>query len=154
MERIKDLLLKLVYFLILIYLIVFIPIIWNYYPLIVVSGSMEPTLKVGGILYYHEKNINEFKKNEILVYRYKNHIISHRIVNKNSDSFITKGDANKKNDSKVIYHNQIIGEGTNFCIPYIGYYIDYIYHHKYLLIITTIILLIDLYGRREIIKNE
>lgn len=154
MEAIKGLSLKVIYILVVIYLIVFIPVIWNYYPLIIVSGSMEPTLKVGGILYYHEKEIKNFKNGEILVFKTKKHIVSHRIVKINNTNFITKGDANKNNDSKYVKHNQIIGQGTNYSIPFVGYYVDYIYHHKYLLLILSSILIIDIYRKERIIKNE
>lgn len=149
---IKDILLKLITLLLFLYLIVFIPIIWGYHPLIIVSNSMEPTLKVGGILYYHKESINSYKKNDILVFKIKNNIISHRIIKINDNSFITKGDANKKIDSSNIVYNQIIGKGTNFSIPYIGYYIDFIHRHKYLLLIVCITSIISL--RKAVLKNE
>lgn len=147
MDILKSIILKVLLVFTEIYIVVFIPILWNYYPLIIVSGSMEPTLKVGGILYYHTINIDDYNKNDILVYKAKNHIISHRIVKISDNSFITKGDANKKNDSLKVYNSQILGKGCNFSIPYIGYYIDFIYHHKYILLIITLVLLFNLYKK-------
>lgn len=159
--KIKNIIVSIVYVLVLIYLIIFIPIIWGYKPLVVISGSMEPTLKVGSLLYYHEKDINEFKENEILVYRAKKHTISHRIVEKLDYGFITKGDANATNDSIIVNNNQILGQGTEWCIPYLGLYGDFIYTHKYILFITVSLLIVDLgydiyrkKKQKEVITNE
>lgn len=141
---IKNTIFGIIYILVLIYLMIFIPTFWGYKPLVVISGSMEPTLKVGSLLYYHDKNLNDFEQGDILVYRSKNHIISHRVVENLEDGFITKGDANKTNDSIIVSDEQVLGEGTNWCIPYLGLYADFIYTHKYLLFITVSILIIDL----------
>ncbi|MDO5569711.1 MAG: signal peptidase I [bacterium] len=142
--RIKNCIFKIIYILVIIYLIIFIPTIWGYKPLVVISGSMEPTLKTGGILYYHKKEYQDFKKNDILVYQLNDHTISHRVYDITDDGIITKGDANKTYDNLLITKDRILGEGTKWCIPFIGYYADYIYRNKYLLIITIGIILIDI----------
>lgn len=158
-SKIKDFIFKIIYLLIIVYLITFIPSLWGYKPLVVISGSMEPTLKVGSILYYHKNDIESFHQNDILVYTTKKHIVSHRIVDISKDWFITKGDANQSVDSSKVYHKQILGKGTNWCIPFLGYYTDYIYHHKYLLYISISLLMIDLcndfYKKKKVEKiNE
>ena len=135
----KNIIFKLFYILIIIYLIIFIPVLWGKKPLVIISGSMEPILKVGGILYYEKINLNDFKKNDILVYQLNEHIVSHRIVNINEYGFETKGDNNNSNDSYIVDKNNVIGRGNNWSIPYIGYYADFIYNHKYLLIVMIIL---------------
>ena len=142
--KIKNFIFSILYFLIIIYLLIFVPTLWGYKPLVVISGSMEPTLQVGGLLYYHEENIDNFMKDDILVYKSRNHIISHRVVEKLDDGFITKGDANKSVDSDIISNSKVLGKGTNWCIPYLGLYADFIYTNKYLLFISIAILLVDL----------
>lgn len=142
--KIKNFIFSILYVLIIIYLLIFVPSLWGHRPLVVISGSMEPTLQVGGLLYYHEENIDNFKKDDILVYKSRNHIISHRVVEKLDDGFITKGDANKSVDSDIISNSKVLGKGTNWCIPYLGLYADFIYTHKYLLFILIAILLVDL----------
>lgn len=129
---------------IIIYLLIFIPNLWGQKPLVVISGSMETKLKVGSILYYHEEKIDDFNVNDILVFKTKNHIISHRIVDITENGFITKGDANGTDDAQVINNDQILGKGTNWCIPFLGFYADFIYTHKYLLFISIAILFADL----------
>ena len=135
----KNIIFKVFYILIIIYLIIFIPVLWEKRPLVVISGSMEPILKVGGILYYEKINLDDFKKDDILVYQLNEHIVSHRIVNINEYGFETKGDNNNSNDSYIVDKNNVIGRGNNWSIPYIGYYADFIYNHKYLLILMIIL---------------
>ena len=100
--KVKDLIFRIVYILMIIYLLIFVPCIWGYKPLVIISESMEPVLKVGGILYYEKTDLNDFEVNDILVYEIKNHIISHRIVDKVDNSFITKGDANNSVDNFLV----------------------------------------------------
>ncbi len=142
--KLKENIFKLLYILILIYLLIFVPSFFGHKPLVVVSGSMQPVLKVGGILYYEETNIKDFKKDDILVFELNDHTISHRIVDIKDDYFITKGDANSSVDSYEVYHSQVIGKGTNWSIPYLGYYADFIYTHKYLLFLSIILIITDL----------
>ena len=143
-KKLKDFIFKILYVLILIYLVIFIPSFWGHKPLVVISGSMEPTLHVGGILYYEEISINDFDKEDILVYQLNKHTISHRIVDITENGFLTKGDNNKSIDTYEVEKQQVIGKGTNWSIPYIGYYADFIYTHKYLLFISVGVIIIDL----------
>lgn len=142
--KIKDFIFRIIYILLIIYLLIFVPSLWGQKPLVVISGSMEPTLKVGGVLYYEKININELDEGDILVYQANEHIISHRIVDIIEDDFITKGDKNNSIDNYLVSSNQVLGKGTNWSIPFIGYYADYIYGHKYLLYISLGIIIVDL----------
>ena len=118
--KIKNFIFSILYVLVIIYLLIFVPSIFGFKPLVVISGSMHPTLQVGGLLYYHEEKLDNFKDNDILVYRARNHIVSHRIVEIHDDGFITKGDANEQIDEGYITTKDIYGT-TKFRIPYIGY---------------------------------
>ena len=142
--KIKDFIFRIIYILLIIYLLIFVPSLWGQKPLVVISGSMEPTLKVGGILYYEKINIDELDEGDILVYQTNDHIISHRIVDIIENDFITKGDKNNSVDNYLVNRNQVLGKGTNWSIPFIGYYADYIYGHKYLLYISLGIIVVDL----------
>lgn len=143
-KRLKNNIFKIIYILVLIYLIIFIPTFWGKNPLVVISGSMEPTLKVGGILYYEKIDLNDFKEGDILVYELNEHTISHRIVDITDNGFLTKGDNNNSIDTYEVENIQVIGKGTNWSIPYIGYYADFVYNHKYLLFISVGVIIIDL----------
>ena len=143
-KRLKNNIFKIIYILVLIYIIIFIPTFWGKNPLVVISGSMEPTLKVGGILYYEKIDLNDFKEGDILVYELNEHTISHRIVDITDNGFLTKGDNNNSIDTYEVENMQVIGKGTNWSIPYIGYYADFVYNHKYLLFISVGVIIIDL----------
>ena len=145
MRFLKEIFIKIIYLFLLMYLIIFIPKLFGYNPLVVISGSMEPTLKVGGLLYYEEIDINDFKEKDILVYELKDHIISHRVIEHLDNGFITKGDANNSYDSSIVSDNQVLGRGTNWSIPFLGYYADFIFRHKYILKILLSIGIIDLF---------
>lgn len=142
--KIKDFIFRIIYILLIIYLLIFVPSLWGQKPLVVISGSMEPTLKVGGILYYEKIDVNELDEGDILVYQTKEHIISHRIVDITENGFITKGDINNSVDNYLVSDEQVLGKGTNWSIPFIGYYADYIYSHKYLLYISLGVIIVDL----------
>lgn len=142
--KIKDFIFRIIYILLIIYLLIFVPSLWGQKPLVVISGSMEPTLRVGGVLYYEKINIDELDEGDILVYQANDHIISHRIVDIIENDFITKGDKNNSVDNYLVSSNQVLGKGTNWSIPFIGYYADYIYSHKYLLYISLGIIIVDL----------
>ena len=65
----KNLIFSILYILVIIYLLIFVPSLWGQKPLVVISGSMEPTLQVGGLLYYHEEELDNFKlKNKLVVF--------------------------------------------------------------------------------------
>lgn len=145
MRFLKEIFIKIIYLFLLMYLIIFIPKLFGYNPLVVISGSMEPTLKVGGLLYYEKIDINDFKEKDIIVYELKDHIISHRVVEHLDNGFITKGDANNSYDSSIVNDNQVLGRGTNWSIPLLGYYADFIFRHKYILKILLSIGIIDLF---------
>ena len=152
---IRKILSSILYILLLLYLIIFIPVIWGYKPLVIISGSMEPKLKVGGILYYKKINQAEYKINDIVVFKSKKYLISHRIVEISNDGFITKGDANKTIDTNKVYFEKALGKGTDWSIPYIGYYADFIYKNKWILIIIFMMLLSNsILSNYEVEDNE
>ena len=68
------------YILIGLYVLVLIPQIFGYHPLVVLSGSMSPNLKVGSIVYYHKVEENDLKIGDIITYKLDDKFVSHRIV--------------------------------------------------------------------------
>ena len=150
---IKKYICRIIYILLIIYLLIFIPTIIGYKPLVVISGSMEPTLKVGGLLYYEKYNYDEYEKGDILIYQYDDHVISHRIYDITDNGIITKGDANNTYDNLVIKEENILGKGTNWCIPYIGYYADFIFRHRVILLIPFLLIIGELLYEKFIKKK-
>ena len=139
--KFKNVFINIIFVLVMFYLVVFIPSIIGYKPIFIESGSMEPVLKAGGLMYYHDTK--KLDVGDILVYKVPNHIVSHRIVEKVNNGYKTKGDNNDNIDVNIVDKKQVLGKGSNFSIPYLGYYIDFIYRHKYLLYIAIFIFFID-----------
>ena len=81
----------------------------SYAMLEVVSGSMEPTIKVGDLIFIDLDN-NDYTIGDIVTYRDEyNSFVTHRIMYIEDDSYILKGDANNAID-KPISASQIVGK--------------------------------------------
>ena len=93
---------------------------------IVLSGSMEPTYKVGSIIYVKEIDTNNLEKNDAITFKLSDGIVAtHRIVDITEDEngikkFTTKGDANEEIDKLPVDEKDVIGKPIT-TIPYLGY---------------------------------
>lgn len=80
----------------------------------VLTGSMEPAIPVGSLVYVKGTEPSQMKKGDVAVfYDGRNDVpITHRIVENRKDEaqLITKGDANKSNDIAPIPYYNIIGK--------------------------------------------
>ncbi|RLF42764.1 MAG: signal peptidase I [Thermoplasmata archaeon] len=86
---------------------------------IVTSGSMEPTLKVGDVVFVSDADADEIKVGDIINFYNgeREYTITHRcveIIKKGNETFFkTKGDANEENDTFLTSQDALIGK-----IPY------------------------------------
>lgn len=95
---------------------------WHMYH--VISGSMEPALKVGSLIYIHEDLPEDVKEDDIIAFYSSSEegsIITHRVVKNNvvSGNFRTKGDANDSEDPMPVDYDFYIGR-VKFSLPYMG----------------------------------
>lgn len=90
----------------------------------VATGSMEPTLPVGSLIYTMKKP--SYESGDIISFQRQDKIITHRIVKKqtqnNNTFYIVKGDANNAPDGEKVPANQVIGN-VLVHIPYVGKFI-------------------------------
>lgn len=131
------------YFFIIIYALICIPYIFGYKPLVVLSGSMEPTFKTGSIIYYKNVNKEQLKEGDIITFKSGDTLVSHRIYKIDNNIYETKGDANNTVDTQKIQFGDIVGKDANISIPYLGFYVKYINDHFYLIAIVVITLILD-----------
>lgn len=130
-----------VYFFIGVYILCCIPMLFGYHPLVVLSGSMEPHMNVGSLIYYHAVSQDEIEKGDIVTFELDNQYISHRIYGIIEDGkYETKGDANNTVDPVKITYDQIKGKVYEKNIPYVGYYIQFVNEHIYTIVIAVVIL--------------
>lgn len=105
--------------------IVYIPRIAGYKAYSVDTGSMEPTIRTGSLIYVKRYiNYEDFKVGDIVTFSdlTGEKSFTHRIVDINTKdkTFITKGDANKEKDLSPTSYIYATGK-VEFTIPYLGY---------------------------------
>lgn len=100
----------------------------GYQTLAVLSGSMEPNIGVGALVYAKDTDPAELEISDVITYRLSGStLVTHRVVEIHEDEkeVITKGDANDVNDAAPVSYEQIIGR-VDFHIPLLGYISIYI----------------------------
>ena len=153
-KKIVHFLALITYILAIIYALIMVPILFKYYPLVVLSGSMEPNLKTGSIIYYHKVDKEDLKVGDIVTYKLDDKYISHRIVGIENDLYTTKGDANETNDVNKIRYDNIIGKNLNICVIYLGYFVNFINNNLYIITFVFIILILEFIFKIRRNKNE
>jgi len=91
----------------------------------VLSGSMEPALKVGGVLVTCPVKAEEIEEGDIITFysSMTGELTSHRVIGIDHDSpryFHTKGDANEDADPFRVSAENVVGKKF-FHIPWLGY---------------------------------
>ncbi len=105
-----------------------VPIKGGYKTLVVLSGSMEPKIKMGSVAAV--KPVKEYEVGDMITFGENTKTktpTTHRIYEiKEADgvkSYITKGDANNAPDQKPVSEKEILGK-VLFSVPYIGYAVN------------------------------
>lgn len=143
-KKIVHLLAIISYALIIIYAIVCIPMIFGHHPVVVLSGSMEPTYKVGSVIYYKKVSEKELKDGDVITFNANNNkMVSHRIDNIDNGLIETKGDANNVSDVNKIRYENVRGKVGKLSIPYVGYYIKMVNDNLTLVVIAAVIILVS-----------
>src|SRR3989344_6544376 len=106
-----------------------IPIPGNIDIKIVQSGSMEPSIKTGGLVII--KPFSEYHIGDVIMFGEDTKTkvpTTHRIVADEVRSgvfyYTTKGDANEDPDPQQVAQTEVIGK-VLFSIPYLGYVLDF-----------------------------
>lgn len=88
-------------------------------PVVVVSGSMEPEIPVGSLVFIDQRD-QSVDPGDVIAYRVGDTMIVHRVVDQNNDgTYITKGDSNDTADPASVTKQQIVGKEI-FCVPKAG----------------------------------
>ena len=124
--KFKKLIILIKYALIIILVIILINFMLGKYrfeALAILSNSMSPVYNRGDVLIYEKLNKEELDKlplNTIIIYEVDNKYIAHRIIDKEDNYYITKGDNNNVKDYKKVSISMIKGI-YKFHIKYLGY---------------------------------
>lgn len=121
----------------------------------VVSGSMEPELPVGSLIYVKEKAPASIEIGEIITFRleYAQEYVTHRVAKKNSSAqyFFTKGDRNQEVDPVPVKWDAVCGVKV-CCIPYGGYVLQFLNNWKGKCAVLSSFL--ALHFIKEVLENE
>ena len=95
-------------------LILFTPKLLGYATYDVISGSMEPVIPVGSLVLVKEADPKEIEEGDIIAFSSKDDrdvVITHRVMenDKENEFFITKGDANDRQDKDPASYDRLVG---------------------------------------------
>ncbi|MDP1845803.1 MAG: signal peptidase I [Candidatus Moranbacteria bacterium] len=135
----------------------FVPFPGNYKVFTVMSGSMEPTIKTGSLIFV--KPMADYGVGDIVTRRTTDAkvTITHRIVSKEEIqgkiAFETKGDANDAPDGEKFTAEGIVGKSI-LKIPWLGYPVGYAKTTPGLILLIVIPAVIIIYDEMNKIKDE
>lgn len=101
-----------------------VPRIFGFQVYNVISGSMEPAIPTGSLVYVKSVAASSVEKEDVIAFYSEvdtGAIITHRVVenHKVSGEFITKGDANKQKDPLPVKYEYLLGKVV-VSIPFLG----------------------------------
>ena len=114
--------------------------LWGYSLFEVGTGSMLPTIEIGDVVI--TKITKDVEENDIIVYIEDDDIITHRLIEKNEERLITRGDANNSED-KPIEENMIIGKVVKI-IPQLGTWQNILSSPEILSLIILLIIILSI----------
>lgn len=145
LKKLFDLLSGLVYLCIIGYLLIAAPLLLGHHPVVVLSGSMEPTYGVGSVIYYKNTAFDEINVGDPITFHGSGSeaLVTHRVVEKLEETkeFATEGDANGSRDPGYVSYENVVGKASSFCIPYAGYFVNYGKQPMAIVLMAAILLL-------------
>lgn len=102
--------------------VLIVPYLMGYTELAVLTGSMQPTLPVGTLIYVKEVEPETLQVGDVVTYRLDSDtMVTHRVVEIDPDAqtLTTQGDANADPDGAITF-DRLVGK-MDFYIPYLGY---------------------------------
>lgn len=101
-----------------------VPMLMGYQEMAVLTGSMEPEMPVGSLVYVKPVDATELKPGEVCTYTLEDgetHV-THRVesIDTETKTLITKGDANEEVDASPVAFDQVVGR-AEFHVPMLGY---------------------------------
>ena len=108
--------------------ILIVPRLIGFQTLAVLSGSMEPNIPVGSIVFTKEAEPLELKAGDVVTYRLSaDTMVTHRVVENDTESgcLIMQGDANETPDASPVSRCNVVGTAA-WRLPLLGYLSIYI----------------------------
>ena len=94
------------------------PTIFGFQSAAVLTGSMSGAIEAGDLILVHAEK--EYAAGDIILFEESGGTrVTHRIVQKTPQGFVTKGDANDTEDAGAVLPEQILGKVV-LVVPYLG----------------------------------
>lgn len=93
---------------------------------IVTSGSMEPEIQTGAVLFTYRTSAKNIQVGDTITFQKGDTFTTHKVIEKETDpiSFRTQGIANNSPDPGTVTEDELEGKKL-FSVPYIGYIISW-----------------------------
>ena len=103
--------------------VLLLPLLLGYKEMAVLSGSMEPGIPVGSIVYVKPMEAQALQPGDVCTYRLPDGVtyVTHRVVSTDpaAKTLVTQGDANDAPDGAIAF-SQVLGR-SDFHLPLLGY---------------------------------
>ena len=99
-----------------------LPKMFGCVPYTIVSGSMEPAIPTGSLVYVRNADPDTVEIGDVIAYygsNDENAVVVHRVVGKDGRFFATKGDANVTGDLRPVGYEQFLGI-VSVSVPKVG----------------------------------
>lgn len=90
---------------------------------VVVSGSMSGAIEMNDMIF--TKACDDYAVGDIIMFVIGKSAVTHRIVERTEDGFVTKGDANNAPDPEMVSPDQIVGKVV-LVIPKVGLFVGFV----------------------------
>lgn len=131
---------------------------FGYRAYIITTDSMKPNISQGDIIIIKETEEEILKIDDIITFRKNNKLITHRIIEIETDEagnkqYVTKGDNNNIEDLEKVSYQEIEGKKT-VRIPVLGKVVILLQDEVYIILIAIILLLIYLHMQKAEEKEK
>ena len=98
-----------------------VPRLFGYEIYEIVSGSMEPEIPVGSVIYVKNVQPEDIEEEDVIAFWSGSSVIAHRVMQNKvvEGEFVTKGDANAAEDLKAVSYSELIGR-IEYHFPVVG----------------------------------
>ncbi|MDO4305691.1 MAG: signal peptidase I [Eubacteriales bacterium] len=121
-------------------------------PYAVLSGSMEPVIPTGGIV-FTDTTDRQPAEGDVITYQLSGTTVTHRVIRQEKYGYITKGDANQGEDANPVLPSQIVGT-VCFSLPVLGFVVSYLQNRAVLLLILAAAVLSLLAESKPVLRAE
>ena len=126
--------------------VILVPMLLGYKEMAVLSGSMEPAIPVGGLVYVKPVEASELEVGDVCTYYLSDGetFVTHRVmsIDPENQTLVTQGDANEDPDGDIQF-SQVYGK-AEFHLPYLGFAIQNIRTPVGIMTICGVVMLVIL----------